>query len=226
VTPSGAAGPASDATQDDAARVRAAFAEQAQSCRGLGSPFMAWLCRALGERLAPEGEVGRRVLAWRGDASSSGDSVPLRLCGGLHALALSGRRPSLTRVYGACPPGEGTWREIASALDEEAPRLLKALEIAPQTNEVARAAMVYPAFALIAAQTGRPLELLEVGASAGLNLNCDRFSYAIGTWRGGAPHADVRLAPASRGLRPDAADPVILDRSGCDLHPCDLADPD
>jgi hypothetical protein len=224
--PPGSLGPAApDAAQDAEARVRAAFAFQSESCGKLGSPFMAWLCRALGERLTPDGEVGHRVLAWQGDPSSFGDSVPLRLCGGLHALALSGRRPGLTRVYGVSPPDAGTWDEIAAALGEEAPRLSLALDSAPQTNEVARAAVVYPAFAAIAAHVGRPLELLEVGASAGLNLNCDRFAYAIGTWRGGDPGSGVRLAPAPRGRAPTAGDPVIEARSGCDLRPCDLSDP-
>ncbi len=46
-----------------------------------------------------------------------------------------------------------------------------------QTNVILRCACLLPAFSAIARVTGRPLALIEIGPSAGLNLNWDRFRY-------------------------------------------------
>jgi len=46
-----------------------------------------------------------------------------------------------------------------------------------QTNEVSRCAYLLPAFGLIAETARLPLALVEVGASAGLNLLWDRYGY-------------------------------------------------
>ncbi|MFC7849522.1 DUF2332 domain-containing protein [Arthrobacter sp. NPDC057388] len=51
------------------------------------------------------------------------------------------------------------------------------LSRATQTNEVGRCATLLPSLAGIAAAEGRPLALIEVGASAGLALFPDRYSY-------------------------------------------------
>ena len=68
-----------------------------------------------------------------------------------------------------------------------------------------------------------PMHLLELGASAGLNQNWDRFTYDGGTWqRPGA--SDVTISTIWNGPEPahlDAA-PVIASRAACDLNPIDL----
>jgi hypothetical protein len=48
---------------------------------------------------------------------------------------------------------------------------------ATQTNEVGRCATLLPSLGAIAATEGKPLALIEVGASAGLALFPDRYSY-------------------------------------------------
>lgn len=48
---------------------------------------------------------------------------------------------------------------------------------ATNTNEVGRSALLLPAFDLLARETGTPLGLVEIGSSAGLNLNFDRYGY-------------------------------------------------
>ena len=67
-----------------------AFATQAENCERLGSPFTARVLRAVPALLDRAAPLGRRVLDWPGEIGPSGASVPLRLAGGLHALALSG----------------------------------------------------------------------------------------------------------------------------------------
>lgn len=71
-----------------------AFASQSRSCAALGSPLMERLMRLLGEGWQPEGALAERLGGWKGDLSSSGHSVPLRIAGALHALVRAGRSPT------------------------------------------------------------------------------------------------------------------------------------
>lgn len=62
---------------------------------------------------------------------------------------------------------------------EEIRRLISARSV--QTNEVGRSALLLPAFVLVSRQAQRrPLHLVEIGASAGLNLLWDRYGYDYG----------------------------------------------
>lgn len=203
--------------------VRAAFASQGASCERLGSPFTAALCRELGERLTLDTQVGRAVLGWAGDPSTAADSVPLRLCGALHALVLSGRDAQLAATY---PPHRERpdTNAVMRALDAHAPFVLGWLRSPPQTNETARAVGLWPMLSLVAAHTGLPLALFEVGASAGLNLRLDRFGYDLGGARGGAADSKLQLAPEWRGPAPDLATVSVVLRAGCDLAPLDPTD--
>ena len=76
-----------------------------------------------------------------------------------------------------------------------------------QTNEVRRTAVTLPALGLVATHSGRPLALLEVGASAGLNLLVDRYGFRIGSVMAGIPGSPVQLRCAAEGeLRPPVPD--------------------
>ncbi|MGN6794440.1 MAG: DUF2332 domain-containing protein [Streptosporangiaceae bacterium] len=91
-----------------------------------------------------------------------------------------------------------------------------------QTNEPARCATILPALA----QLPEPLALIEVGASAGLTLLFDRYSYDYAGARltGSDPDAPV-LRCALLGLVhapvPDRI-PAIAWRAGLDLNPLDV----
>lgn len=203
------------------ARLRAAFHDQAGSCADLGSPFMARLCTLLADRLSPGTPVSDRLFAWPGDVSSRGHSLPLRLCGALHALRLQDRA-DLKAVY---PPNaadnDTLWNAVARAFVSEAAFIDSFLDSPPQTNEVRRSAALIPAAHLVANRFGMPLRLSEMGASAGLNLNFDRFALDTGDTRLGPADAALTLAPDWRGDAPVAGQLRVADRRGVDLNPLD-----
>lgn len=93
---------------------------------------------------------------------------------------------------------------------------------ATQTNEPARCAAILPLLALIPG----PITLIEVGASAGLCLYPDRYSYDYdGRLLG--PQSPVMLHTTTTGPFPMPTEmPQISKRIGIDLHPLDPSDAD
>jgi hypothetical protein len=171
-----------EGAQDRESEVRAAFARQAEWCAKLGSPFTSRLCEVLGQRLDRDTDLGRRVLDWPGKPDALHDSVPLRLCGGLHGLVRAGRLPSLAALYPPTPLPEedALWPALRQAMQDAEPELLPWLDLPPQTNEVARSAVLTAGLAVIAAETTLPLSLFELGASGGLNMLLDRYDIRLG----------------------------------------------
>lgn len=96
-----------------------------------------------------------------------------------------------------------------------------------QTNEVRRSACLLPAFGLVAAMSrGLPLALVEIGASAGLNLLWDHYAYDYGNGRlYGDRASPVRLTCTLRGEKippfPQSF-PQVFSRTGIDLYPVDV----
>lgn len=199
------------------------FLEQAEGCERLGSPFTARLCRLLSDLLDESTQVGHRISAWPGKHRS--DAVALRLAGALHALVLTGADPALAAVY---PPNAATdeelRRSLAAALRRHDSSLVRALDSPPQTNEIARAAMLLPGFLVIGRETGMPLAIREIGSSAGLNLLFDRFHYRYGDAFWGDEASPVKLAPEVRGEPPPLGGFLdIVSRKGSDIAPVDTA---
>jgi hypothetical protein len=206
--------------------IRQSFLRQAKACADLGSPFTARLCTLAAERLTDETRVGATILAWPGNPDGTGDALALRLAGTLHALVRSGRDPALSAVYPPHQVDDDTlWAAIKAALRRDEAFILERLRSAPQTNEVRRSCALLPGFLTIAALTGKPLILSEVGASAGLNLQWDRYSYHLGDFSWGKVSA-VELAPLWEGPPPPQAAIEITERTGCDLNPLDPASED
>jgi hypothetical protein len=203
------------------AAVRAAFEEQAGWCDRLASPFTALLCRLLGQRLDRSTETGRKALDWPGNPSPRADALALRLCGGLNAVARSGRDPALAACYPPhpLPDSERLWRAVAAALG--IPELPAWLDRAPQTNEVGRSAVLMSGLLVVADCFEQPLELLELGASAGLNLLLDRYGYSLGGRLAGNPDSPLRLAPDWEGPPPPDAMVRVASRMGVDIAPLD-----
>jgi hypothetical protein len=210
---------------DREAAVRAAFADFAGWAAHLDSPFMARLTATLGARLARESEVGRRVLAWPGRPEAGADNVPLRLCGGLHALVRRGGAPQLAACYppNPLPDEERLWTAVDAALRLHGNDILAWLDSAPQTNEVGRSAVLMAGLLVVADRFGPPVELLELGASAGLNLLLDKYLYDLGGLAVGKPGSALLLAPEWRGAAPPDSDVKVEARAGVDIRPMHVA---
>lgn len=129
---------------------------------------------------------------------------------------------AVSRMLGAPEEPFARWR---AWLDEHADVVVaEASRRSIQTNEPLRCAALLPALSLVEG----PIALLELGASAGLCLYPDRYSYR---YRGG-PDLDPPGGPSAVVLESDLVGmpvlrlPEIVWRGGVDLAPLDAADPD
>ena len=202
------------------------FELQARACARIGSPFTAELCRAIPEAMGDTG-FARRVRNWAGPAGQ--DALALRACGGLHALVITGASPDLAAVY---PPHAGDRAVLRSVLGDVIAEhdlfLTDYLDNPPQTNETARSSMILGAGLTVAHETGLPLSLYEIGASAGLNLWFSRYAYDLGNglaW--GRSDAPLTIASDWSGALPPLNIPLdVMSRRGCDRNPLSPADPE
>lgn len=154
----------------------------------------------------------------------AGDERLLELLDGLPAPK---RQPNLifaaARFVGVEPgPYEGFRAAVLGRWPE-----VRAVVLAKrtQTNEPGRCAVLLPVLAALP----QPLALIEVGASAGLCLFPDRYSYQYGH----LPRLDPATGPgpllrcAVTGPVPvPAALPEVVHRVGVDLNPLDVSDPE
>ncbi len=90
---------------------------------------------------------------------------------------------------------------------------------ATQTNEAGRCAVLLPVLAALP----QPLALLDVGASAGLCLYPDKYSYRYGDYRIG--EGDPLLDCTATGMALPAGRPEVVWRAGLDLNPLDVTNP-
>jgi hypothetical protein len=204
-------------------RIAAHFREQAAFCSAYGSPFTGALCERFADDIEAGGVVAALLSGWTSNPRA--DAVALRLCGALHAAALSRRDMELASLY---PPGawsmEAIWPTARAFLAREQEWVQGFLQYPPQTNETRRSIVLLAGFLAFAETWGGPIDMLEVGASAGLNLNWDKFSYKTSSWSWG-PEGEVLIdtdwqAPAP----PVSATPRIRNRAACDLNPLDIRD--
>lgn len=209
--------------------IASAMQDQAHACAELGSNFTARLLRVISKNNPNLGDVWQHMANWSGDLGPSGDSVPLRFVGALHALVLNKLDERLCRIYddfGQSTSDGELAIDIAHAVDCNQKFVLQFLESAPQTNEVRRAAILLPAFMEIANRTGlNNLVMSELGASAGLNMIWDHFHYQYGTRAYGDDKAMILLAPEVTGGLPKFTNLTVRERAGCDLNPVDIFAP-
>ncbi|MGJ8536237.1 MAG: DUF2332 domain-containing protein [Parasphingopyxis sp.] len=208
---------------DKFSNVRTAFGRQAVFCRDNGSPLTADILDAIAGHIDPKSAVGTRIMAMEGDLEGAGEAVALRLAGGLHALARSGRDDRLAAAY----RGEGDLaKAVSAALAAHDAALVGWLDSPPQTNEPARAAYVMAGLMVAAARYPMPIDLLEVGSSAGLVLNLNRYRYDLGGVEAGEPTSPLLLAPRWSGGPPPASTISLISQRGVDRNPVYLGSPE
>jgi hypothetical protein len=197
------------------------FRRHAEAVRG-DAPLYAVLLTGMADDWDDGGAVRDVCAGW--ESAPAGAVVQLRLLGGLHRLVLSGRAPQLVPFYrnlGGTRPPAAAWtvaREVVAAHVEE---LRAALDVAPQTNEIGRAVALVVGLFDAAASTGlNRIRLLEIGASAGLNLLVDQFRIGGDGWQWGPAESGVVLEGFVDGV-PEVVPVEIVSRRGCDLAPVD-----
>lgn len=204
-----------------------AFQRQAEACRKFGSPFMERLMALLAEHWPHDTALAQRFAQWPGELGPAGASLPLRVAGGFHALVLKGQDAQLTAVY---PLNEADdvqlCNAVLAALRRHDTFLCEWVKRPPQTNEIRRSAVLIAAAHWLDARFGLPLQLSELGASAGLNLMFDRYALEIAGQRWGPADTPVCLTPDWQGQLPPQAAPRIAERCGVDLTPLRVGKPE
>jgi hypothetical protein len=199
---------------------------QSRFCGEFGSHFTQQLLARVADDIEAGGVCDRLTSTWQGNPRA--DAVSLRLAGVLHAAALTSRDPRLAGEYPAERKQwsmDRVWPIARDFLEREEAHVRDFKKSPPQTNETARSAGLACGFLWLADRSPQPFHMLELGASAGLNLNWDRFAYDHPPWhRAGlvGPRIPTLVkgpAPAWRGI-------AIASRAACDQNPLDVSNAD
>lgn len=190
----------------------------------MGSPFFGAL-------------LERAALAYADDATlhdlfdrhAHRSRLGLRLGGAAHFRALRGLAPHIAAHYpstGGDGDVDAAWQAVAGDIHAHVAEYDSLFERHVQTNEVARALPVLGAMLTLAHDVQLPLRVFEIGSSAGLLLNFDRYRYSGESWTWGDADSPVQLRNRTMSGAPQHIDTDlrVIERSGCDLHPLDAAD--
>jgi hypothetical protein len=160
-------------------------------------------------------------------AARSPEGTAMVFLAAVHDELLRDPAHALAAYYptvGGDGPGPGLAEAFSAFCADRADALAATLAVRrTQTNEVARCGCLLPAFAAVA--DDRPLALIEIGASAGLNLLWDHYAYDYGDRSAGAASSPLTLACELVGPHVPPLDaPPVSWRAGIDLAPVDASD--
>jgi hypothetical protein len=173
-------------------------------------------------------EAHRRSLLYEELANEVARDLPT--LGFLSDLIPSKRQPNLLFAAMRCVCGTAnSWQEFRESLNTHRDQIRETMmKRRTQTNEPARCATLLPLLALLP----QPLALLEIGASAGLCLLPDLYSYKYNDGTFIAPSSHVGVTPPVFLCTTNAKTPIpdcnveVVWRAGLDLEPVDLHDQD
>ncbi len=197
----------------------------ANECRG-----SSWLYEFLSTEISHDAE-----LLELSSHASPGQPVPNLLFASVHYLLLSGSQHELQKFYPSVinnpRPAEESFPSFKDFCLHHRKEIIDLLQKRlVQTNEIRRCTYLYPSFCYIYNKVKRPLSLVEIGTSAGLQLLWDRYSYSYGTEEiYGDPNSSVHLTAQLRnGNVPELSQiiPTVASRVGIDLHGIDLSNED
>lgn len=150
------------------------------------------------------------------------------LLASIHFMAMSHPREELSSYYPSVNTDASGIPEAAVVLDfcrryqSELEELMRTRIV--QTNAINRCAYIF--LVLAALKPEQPLCLLDIGASAGLNLQLDRFQFS---YNGRKVYGDSEVGIESEYEPPVGSAPFqlppIARRIAVDQHPVDLTDP-
>jgi hypothetical protein len=197
--------------------------------RGTASEVSSPLYAQLARQVAADPDVLRLVTE-----ADRFQQVSHLLFGAVHFLLLGGSAHPLAEFYpslrAAPRPAEEAYPHFRAFCLEHAAEIRRLVTMQRvQTNEVQRCTALLPAFAVVSRWGGgKPLALVEAGASAGLNLLWDRYGYDYGAaGRAGDVASPVQLVCEVRGgILPPIPPvlPAVSYRLGIDLKPIDVRD--
>jgi hypothetical protein len=211
------------------------FRDSARACRRHGPTNARLLADAADDLDA--GGVTTEVMA--GHERDRPGSVPgLRFAAAVHRLVLAGQAGALARHYpsvGGRLDEHTLWSDAEPVIAAHVDQLRAAVySTHVQTNEPGRCAPLFGGL-LVAAERAAahaglaapfPVRLLEVGASAGLNLRPHLAGYRLadGTMLGD-PGSELVLDVGWTGQPPaDLGQPLrVVQRAACDLDPIDVS---
>lgn len=161
-----------------------------------------------------------------------GQPTPNLLLGAVHYLLLKGNNHVLKQYYGSLvsAPEKNLehafqhFKDFCQIHREEIINILKTKLV--QTNEVRRCTYLYPSFCYMFNKVNKPLALIEIGTSAGLQLFWDQYRYSYGTGEVfGNKDSKVHLKSEIKGENQPfflQQSPPVVERIGLDLHINDL----
>ena len=201
-----------------------ALLAQARACASIGSTMYERLFEDLAADYADNGRT-YALLAGR-SARPIHDAIPLRLAGALHRIVLSGQDPRLARHYPSAggSPGTDFTADVIAYMRDHTDEIDLALTQQVQTNEVGRSIVHLCVSHWLTSQSISDFDLLEIGASAGLNLNFDLYYACSQRLRMGSPQSRVRFMGDSFGHTPALPNSAarVHRRRGVDISPLDV----
>lgn len=162
--------------------------------------------------------------------AQDGQPVPNLLFGAIHYLLMDGNRhplkdfyPSLVETPKELEDSYLYFQDFCKKFRNEIIQLIQSKIV--QTNEVGRCAYLYPCFSYIYQKVNKPISLIEIGTSAGLQLLWDQYKYSYRSSKELYGNLDSKVliqsevkdkTPTMLPLLDEA--PPIVDRYGIDLH--------
>lgn len=205
-----------------------ALLAQATACSSIGSTMYTKLFQDLADDYADNGRTFA-ILAGR-SARPIHDAIPLRLAAALHRIVLSGRDERLARHYPSVggKPGADFTADFIAYMRDHLDEIDVALTQQVQTNEVGRSIVQLTVSHWLTSIGITDFDYLEIGASAGLNMNFDKYYACSGQLRMGDTSSSVRFMGDCFTHTPDVprVGARVHRKRGVDISPLDVTETD